>query len=217
VLRHIGIASIVAIGCCPIARAYPLSASLENLVQQSTRISVGTVEAIESVEGYTLARVREEAVLAHGSPGVFFVTLRPTSVCDITGVEIGERALFFLSDRQSDAEYINYPAAAASRFVDSKRGRARVVRRLEEAAARVRNKLGAPVFGVLLTGRGLMPLHELYGISVATIWDEVILPPTVVKFPEFGARFPSSFIFSVPLLQIEQLVSEYLECQGGPA
>jgi hypothetical protein len=110
--------------------------------------------------------------------------------CDITGAEIGERALYFLGIPDWGAGTESHLAGYRETYGER------------------------PLLGVLHAGRGQMEITVVEGLELCTVWiDDVLLPEGT---PVLDAPGRSQFIKSVPYLLLADSVQDLAHAQRAP-
>jgi hypothetical protein len=145
--------------------------------------------AIASLRSVPIARVRVERPLKGVATGqVVHYLAAPTWICDISGAELGERALFLLDDTGWHQQLAPATRAELKRRTDS-----------------------APVYSVAHAGRGRMPLRAVQASEYATFWSEVVLPTDLPSID--GSEEEYAFIRSVHLPSLEAHLVQTLAAQ----
>jgi hypothetical protein len=165
------------------------SVEFSTLVREADVIVLGNVVDVTTLKGVKVARVKVLETYKGPKVDELFFLAQPTWVCDISEAVKGETALLLLhsyTDPRSGMEKM-FLAPLPSR------------KELEGAAA------GKPMFLIIDSGRGRMPLRTIKGQQYATLWvGDVRLPASVQTVRDPNQNY--SFIPSVRLTDLVRLV-----------
>lgn len=167
--------------------------SLKELTQVADVIVVGRVVEVGTLFGVRVAKVEVRQTLkGKHHPHLYYLAQR-TWICDISGGNAGEEALFFFS-KPWVGRWFASEAPSDARL------------------AMVQILLGdAPFMAVAWSGRGTMKLRKVQGKDYVTLWtDDVALPADVPTIAGSEEKY-TSFIRSAPLSDILAYVRSYLQ------
>ncbi|HET9300777.1 MAG TPA: hypothetical protein VFO11_12590 [Candidatus Polarisedimenticolaceae bacterium] len=136
--------------------------SLQGLVAGSDVVVLAKVMRVERIEGVAIAVLSVEMTFKGPDAEAWAVAATPTWTCDISGVVVGERGLFFLEPYRS--------RPATSRYKPGPH-------LLDQVAAR---GLGL-LHSITHSGRGRMPVWTVDGVERLTVYQWEVLLPTDIE------------------------------------
>jgi hypothetical protein len=155
------------------------------LVDGSSIIAVGTVVDVFEVQGLKVGRIQLDRVLKGTATGNVLFLNQSTWMCDITGADIGERALWFLVPYEDIPEADpprREPNVVVVGDFHQPRGFRKAVNRLTP---------DQPFMSVFWAGRGQMGLREVDGTTYADVWTATVKLPPEVRSLAGHSRFKS--------------------------
>jgi hypothetical protein len=181
--------------------------SFDDLVKRSEYVVVGKVQSVQNVEQVKVAKIEVMRVLKGTPTSELYYLAQSTWICDISGAEVGETALFFLTKYQFDPNPKPRPTPDANGFVTLSSDFEEPLGFRNQVQALVN---GTPFLQISDAGRGKMPLRKIAGIDYVTIWtDDVRLPKEIktVAGPEPEYDFIRSARFDEVIKRAEKILS----------
>jgi len=193
------------------ARAYVRPIPFAELVKHSDFIVIGKVQSVTRVETVKVAKIEVSRILKGSPVSELYFLAQDTWMCDISGAEVDETALFFLSKYQFDPDPKPRPTPDANGFVQLSTD-------FEEPLG-FREKLetmtnGAPFLQVEHAGRGKMLLREVEDVEYITVWSKDVILPHDIKTIA-GPEPKYDFIRSALLDQVLSYIEETLKGQAA--
>lgn len=159
------------------------------LVRKADVVALGKVVGVDLINGVKIARVKVLQTYKGHRLDVLSFVAQPTWTCDISDAVTGETALLLLhsysNSRNTSEQPLFSPRASPAK--------------LEAGGA------AKPIFLLMHSGRGRMPVRTIAGQQYVTLWaDEVRLPASIRTVT--GPQPKSSYIRSVRLTEIVELM-----------
>lgn len=193
-------AVVVAIGLTGVA-ARVREVSLEELVNASEMILVGTVVEVRDVEGVRVARVRVEQTVKGPTYEEIWYLAQSTWLCDITGGELNERAILLLNRYEFDPEpnrIGDNNSVVIGEFPEPMSFRASV----EQVTG------GEPFWAVSWSGRGQMTIRRSWGREHALVWTAEVRLPKALRGRGSDGKTETKVRFADLLREIEGYVAK---------
>jgi hypothetical protein len=170
---------LVALSCTTAVQAKVAPARLAELIAAADVIVLGTDSTIDQGRKWDVAHFKVEEVLKGAPPTDLLYLASPTWACDIATAKPGERSLLLLSLPESGFRF----------------------------GAPPRTRKGQTVYQITWSGRGRLPITQVAGEELVTVWTgDVLLPDDMPTVP--GPEPEFSFIQRVPLSAIRTAVEQ---------
>ena len=173
------VTGIVALLGTTAAQARVAPATLAELIAAADVIVVGADSTIDQGKKWDVAHFKVDEVLKGAPPAELLYLASPTWPCDTATAKPGERSLLLLSLQ-------NLPPPAGPPL---------------------RTRKGQPVYQITWSGRGRLPITEVAGEELVTVWTvDVLLPDEMPTVP--GPESEFGFIQRVRLSAIRSAVEQ---------
>ncbi|MBM3320833.1 MAG: hypothetical protein FJY73_09185 [Candidatus Eisenbacteria bacterium] len=229
--RRCGLAAVLLFLVCVLAGSASssfLGTSLDSLTSDADFIVLGKTVAVANIEGVPVAHIKVLKTLKGLEFPELFYLARTTWTCDISGAQLGEKALFFFARYQYDpnAGYAHSPPDSLALILPG--GDTVTVRDplappvghpidFKEPLGfkeKIRAILGdSPFLRIAHSGRGRMPVQVIDRTEYVDVFDGVWLPKKVRTIRPRSWKDPDGRL--VPLGVILKMIEKQLRAGPG--